>query len=86
MNVKKLAKELEDQLKKNSRKNKDSGKLEKSIKVTETSNGLVISMLEYGLYQKTDFIDKSIDEVLTENNIIDAIFEDIDFESNNREL
>lgn len=86
MNVKKLVKELEDKLKKNSRKNKDTGKLEKSIKVTETPNGINISMLEYGLYQKNDFIDKSIDEVLTENNIIEAIFENIDLESNNREL
>lgn len=82
MSVNKLRKELEDNLKKNSRKNKDTGKLEKSIKVTTKTddNGIdiTITMLEYGLYQKTDFVQKSIDETLTENNIIDAVLDGID--------
>lgn len=82
MSVNKLRKELEDNLRKNSRKNKDTGKLEKSIKVTtKTDNDgidITITMLEYGLYQKNDFIQKSIDETLTENNIIDAVLDGID--------
>ena len=81
MSVNKLRKELEDNLRKNSRKNKDTGKLEKSIKVTtKTDNDgidITITMLEYGLYQKNDFIQKSIDETLTENNIIDAVLDGI---------
>lgn len=84
MNVKKLAKELEDKLKKNSRKNKDTGNLEKSIKVKVSENpdsiNFEITMAEYGLHQKTNFIEKAIEETLTINNITDIILEQLDIE------
>lgn len=82
MNVKEFEKLLQDKIKQNSRKNKDSGKLEKSIKVTVNPNTLEINveMLEYGLYQKSDLIEKAIEEVITENNIYDILTDGIDNE------
>ena len=82
MNAKEFAKKLEDNIKKASRKNKDTGKLEKSIKVepllTQDGFEFKITMLEYGVYQKVDFIDQALNETFTENNITDLVDEIID--------
>lgn len=79
----KIGKDIINKARKNLRKNRDTGKLERSLDYKVKGSGdhyqIIITQLDYGKYlnDKTKYMDKAIDDSLDLDKITDEIIDDI---------